>query len=213
MAELEFVCTGAEPDPYAVGPTMNFAVRVAERTGATVDAIALRCQLRIEPHRRRYADDEAARMVDLFGERGRWSETVQPIQLATVSHLVGRFDGEVETTLPVPLSYDLEVAAARYFHSLSEGVVPLLLLFSGTVFVVRDGRLSAEPVPWHHETRYELPIERWQQMMERAFPGTGWLRLSRASLDALRAYAASEAIPTWDLLVERLLKEAGWPRP
>jgi hypothetical protein len=50
-------------------------------------------------------------------------------------------------------------------------------------------------------------------MMERAFPGTGWLRLSRASLDALRAYAASEAIPTWDLLVERLLKEAGWPRP
>jgi uncharacterized protein DUF6084 len=213
MAELSFECTGAEPDPFAVGPTMNFAVRISEATGVAVDAIALRCQLRIEPHRRRYGADEAARMVDLFGERGRWSETVQPMQLATVSHLVGRFAGTIETTLPVPFTYDLEVAAARYFQSLADGVVPLLLLFSGTVFVVRDGRLSAEPVPWHHESRYALPVERWQQMMERAFPGTSWLRFSRSSIDALRAYAASEAIPTWDLLVERLLKEAGWPRP
>jgi hypothetical protein len=213
MAELEFACTGAEPDPYAIGPTMNFAVRITERTGTSVDAIALRCQLRVEPHRRRYGAPEAARMVDLFGERGRWSETVQPMQLATVSHLVGRFDGTIETTLPVPFTYDLEVAATRYFASLDDGVVPLLLLFSGTVFVVSDGRLSAEPVPWHHESRYALPVARWQQMMERAFPGTGWLRLSRASLDALRAYATSEAIPTSDLLVERLLKEAGWPRP
>jgi len=100
MADLEFECTGAEPDPYAIGPTMNFAVRIAERTGTAVDAVALRCQLRIEPHRRRYESDEAARMVDLFGERGRWSETVQPMQLATVSHLVGRFHGSIETTLP-----------------------------------------------------------------------------------------------------------------
>jgi hypothetical protein len=213
MAELEFECTGAEPDPFAVGPTMNFAVRIAERTAATIDAIALRCQLRIEPHRRRYESDEAARMVDLFGERGRWSETVQPMQLATVSHLVGRFHGSIETTLPVPFTYDLEVAASRYLASLDDGAVPLLLLFSGTVFVVRDGRISAEPVPWHHESRYRLPVAQWQQMMERAFPGTGWLRLSHSSIDALRAYAASEAIPTWDLLVERLLKEAGWPRP
>jgi hypothetical protein len=213
MADLAFECTGAEPDPFAVGPTMNFAVHVSEATGATVDAIALRCQLRIEPHRRRYGADEAARMVDLFGERGRWSETVQPLQLATVTHLVGRFTGSIETTLPVPFTYDLEVAATRYFQSLDDGVVPLLLLFSGTVFVVRDGRLAAEPVPWHHEARCALPVERWQQMMERAFPGTGWLRLSRASLAALRAYAASEAIPTSDLVVERLLKEAGWPPP
>ena len=213
MADLAFECTGAEPDPFAVGPTMNFAVRIAETTGATVDAIALRCQIRIEPHRRRYGEDEAARMVDLFGARGRWSETVRPLQLATVSHLIGRFDGSIETIVPVPMTYDLEVAAARYFASLDDGVVPLLLLFSGTVFLVRDGRLSAEPVPWHHESHYSLPVERWQQMMERAFPGTGWLRLSRASLDAMRAYATDEAIPTWDLLVERLLKEAGWPRP
>jgi hypothetical protein len=67
MAELTFDCTGARPDRYAVVPSMTLSLRISETTGQRVDAIALRCQIRIEPARRRYDDAEAQRLNDLFG--------------------------------------------------------------------------------------------------------------------------------------------------
>ncbi len=66
-------------------------------------AIALRCQIRIEPHRRRYSADEARRLNDLFGDTSRWAETVKPIQLATVSTMVPGFTSLTEIELPVPV--------------------------------------------------------------------------------------------------------------
>ena len=44
------------PDKYAVIPSMSLKLRISETTGQRVDAIALRCQIRIEPARRRYTD-------------------------------------------------------------------------------------------------------------------------------------------------------------
>ena len=51
--------------------------------------------------------------------------------------MVAGFAGETEVDLPVACTYDFEVAAAKYLHALGDGEVPLLLLFSGTVFVAR----------------------------------------------------------------------------
>jgi hypothetical protein len=79
MAELVFDCTGARPERYAVVPSMTFVLRISETTGQQVDAIALRCQLRIEPARRRYSDAEAQRLNDLFGDTQRWAETLKPL--------------------------------------------------------------------------------------------------------------------------------------
>ena len=59
MAELTFDCIGAHTDKYAVAPSMSLTLRIAETSGVKVDAIALRCQIRIEPTRRRYSDAEA----------------------------------------------------------------------------------------------------------------------------------------------------------
>ena len=53
--------------------------------------------------------------------------------------MVPRFTGSTEIELPVPLSYDLEIGSTRYFAGLDDGEVPLLLLFSGTVFTMADG--------------------------------------------------------------------------
>lgn len=120
-------------------------------------AIALRCQIRIQPHRRRYSAAEAERLVDLFGETRRWADTLKPLQFTTVSAMVPRFSGSVEVEVPVACTYDLDVAASKYFHGLDEGEVPLLLLFSGTVFAQGPAGLAVDQVPWHKEAEYRMP--------------------------------------------------------
>ncbi len=208
MAHLVFDCVSARAEPHAIAPTMAFTVRIAETTGASVYAIALRCQLRIEPQRRRYSPEEAERLNDLFGDPSRWADTLKPMQLATVSTMVSKFTGWIEISLPVPCSYDLEIAAARYFHGLDDGTVPLLMLYSGTVFLASDNGFTVEPVPWSAESTYRLPVSVWQELVDRYFPNSGWIRCSRETLDALGRYKSRHALPTWDSAVQALLAEA-----
>jgi Family of unknown function (DUF6084) len=205
MAELTFVCTAARAEPYTATPTLSLHLRVAEGTGARIHAIALRCQIRIEPHLRRYGQAEADRLHDLFGDTGRWADTVKPIQLTTVTAMVGPFNGLTDFDLPVPCTYDLEVASARYLQGLDDGTVPLLLLFSGTVFLATDEGLRVELIPWSSEAPFRLPVSVWREMVDRHFPGSAWLRCSRQTLDALAAFKASRALPTWDATLTALM--------
>jgi len=206
---LELTCLDAEADRYAAAPTLNLRLRVREVSGATVHAIALRCQVRIEPHRRRYDDEEAAGLVDLFGTRSRWAQTLKPLQLANLTQVVPTFSGATEVTLALPCSYDFDVAAHKYLYALQDGIVPLLLLFSGTCFVNRPEGLAVLPVPWDREASYGLPVAVWREAMEQHFPGSAWLRLGRDTFDALYRYRSGNALLSWDEAVRRLLKEAG----
>lgn len=211
MAELSIRCVGATADPYAAGPTLSFQMRASEATGVRVHAVALRAQLRIEPQKRRYSAAETARLGDLFGEPSRWADTLRPLQFATVSAMVPGFRGTCEFELPVPCTYDLEIAATSYFHALGDGAIPLLMLFSGTVLSrgAADGTgLAVEPVSWRAEAHHQLPVAVWREMMDRFFPNSGWLRLSRESLHALGAYKTARALPTWEQVVTALLDEA-----
>jgi len=211
VATLVFDCIDARAERYAVTPTLAFTVRVAETTGARVHAIALRCQLRIEPQRRRYADAEAERLGDLFGTPDRWADTLKPMQWATVQVMVPGFTGATDVELPVPCTYDLEVASARYFHALDDGTVALLMLYSGTVFLATDAGYTVEPVPWRAESTYRLPVAVWREMVDRDFPNAGWIRCSRETLDALARVKHRLALPTWDATIEALLAEAAMP--
>src|SRR5579863_3323 len=208
MAELTFGCTGAHATRFAATPTLTFALNITERTGVRVHAIALRCQIRIEPHRRRYSADEARRLNDLFGDTARWAETVKPIQLAAVTAMVPGFTSLTEIELPVPCSYDLEVASARYLQGLDDGTIPLLLLFSGTVFVATDEGFSVELVPWSSEASYRLPVSVWHDLVDAHFPGRSWLPCSNVTLDALSQFKAKHALPTWDATLAALLAQA-----
>ena len=49
----------------------------------------------------------------------------------------------------------------------------------------------------------------WREMMDCYFPNQGWLLLGRDTLDLLTRFKAARALPTWDQVVEQLLKEAG----
>ncbi|MGW1490411.1 DUF6084 family protein [Streptomyces sp. NPDC002402] len=212
MTEFAFTCTGVRADSYAAGPTLVFRLRITASGNARVHALALRCQIRIEPARRGYEPAEADGLADLFGDRSRWGSTLQPVQFAQVSHMVPGFTGETETELAVPCTYDMDVAATRYFNALEAGEVPLLMLFSGTAFAGAGG-FRVEPVPWDREAAFRMPVEVWQEMVEQHFPGCGWIRLPRDTVDALLAFRSQRALPSWEATVRALLAEAERPGP
>lgn len=213
MDELVFDCVGAHNERYAVVPTLSFELRISELEGRRIDAIALRCQIRIQPQQRRYDDIEAARLLDLFGEPARWAESVKPIQLATVSSMVPGFTGSIQIDVPVPCTYDLEVGWARYINALESGSVPLLMLFSGTVFSTVDGRMSVRQVPWSKEAAFNLPVAVWRDLVDTHFPNSSWIRISRETLEALQSFKSLNALPTWDRTLEALLAGAREPAP
>ena len=215
---LRFACTGARPEPYAAGPSLLFDLRIDEDSGQRVHAVALRTQIRIEPRGRTYTPEEAAKLTDLFGEPSRWGDTLNPLQLTTVASTVQGFTGSTTVALPVPLTYDLDIAATKYFHGLSDAPadhaaedrgIPLLLLFSGSVFYAGPTGVQVGPVAWHEEATLRLPVAVWRAAMNEHFPGGAWVRVRRETLDALAAYRSERVIPGWDETFERLLKEAG----
>ena len=205
MSDLDFEVLGVEPDRYAAAPTMLFKLGITETTGERVHSVALRCQLRIEPQRRRYSPAEEERLLAMFGETPRWGSTLKPFLWTHASTMVAGFTGRTEVELPVPCTYDFEVAAAKYLHALGDGVVPLVLLFNGTVF----SSAGVEPVPWHKENKFGMPAAAWHDLMDLYFPNSGWIRIRKDTLDQLERFKASRALPTWEQALEVLLKENG----
>lgn len=208
MTDLSFAVLGARAEPYAAVPTLVFRLRLTESTGERIHAVALRCQIQIEPRQRHYTGPEEERLLELFGEPRRWSETLKTVLWTHASLMVPGFTGSLEIDLPVACTYDFEVTAAKYFHALDDGEIPLLLLFNGTVFTRGQTGFSVEPVPWEKEAPYRLPVRVWRELMDQYFPGGAWIRLRRESFDALHLFKAKRALPTWDDAVESLLREA-----
>ena len=209
MTSLAFEVVGAAPEPHAAVPTIMFRLRITEPTGGDVHALALRCQIRIEPQRRRYEPAEEERLYEMFGDTPLWGSSLRPFLWTHVSSTFGGFTGSTEVDLPVECTYDFEVAGAKYLHSLSGGEIPLILLFSGTVFTRGESGFSAEPVSWDREASYKLPVSVWRGVMDMYFPNSAWVRVRRDTLDDLQRYKANQALPTWDQAFERLLKSAG----
>jgi hypothetical protein len=208
MADLTFDCIAAQSDRYAVMPSISLTLRISETSGQRIDAIALRCQIRIEPSRRRYTHGEEERLKDLFGETAQWADTLKPMQFTNISTMVTGFTGSTEIPLPITFSYDLEIGSGRYFASLETGEIPLLLLFSGTIFSVVDGKFQVQQVPWSKEATYRLPVSVWQEAVDVHFPNSGWITMNRQTLDELQRFKTRRALPTWDATVSALLAEA-----
>lgn len=203
VTELAFTVLGAAPEPYAAAPTLRFRLRVTESTGATVHAVALRVQIQIEPQRRGYDDPEA--LCDLFGTPDRWATTLRPFLWTYATTMVPGFTGETDVDLPVPCTYDFDVAAVKYLHALRDGEVPLVLLFSGTVFTRGLAGFGVQRVPWQLEAAYRLPVAVWRSTMDRFFPNSGWIRLDRETLDALTRYRAARGLTSWEQTLGELL--------
>ncbi len=210
MPDLNFNVVDAQADADAAAPLLAFALRVTNsRPREPVQSIALRAQIRIDSTRRRYSPEEQARLVDLFGEPDRWSRTLGSLLWTHAQTTVPTFDDEIVVSLPVPSTFDFNVAATKYFHGLAEGEIPLTLHFSGAVFYHEpDGRLQVSQIPWDKEASYRLPVAAWREMIDRHYPASAWLRLGRDAFDRLLDFKCRSGIPTWEAAVERLLDAA-----
>ena len=214
MPDLNFEVEGAAPIPFAVAPQLNFQLRITDSAGAEallIPAVALRCQVRIEPTRRRYGPAEQERLLDLFGEPSRWGQTLRSMLWTHTSLIVSPFTGQTVVDLPVPCTYDFNVAATKYFYALENGEVALTLLFSGTIFYAEDesGALQVSPISWEKEASYRLPVQVWKEMMDLYYPNSAWLCLRQDVFDQLYLYKSRLGLPTWEQAMERLLDASG----
>lgn len=193
---------------FAAAPTLAFTGHVAETSGREVYTIALTAQIMIEPAKRTYDEATRERLFEMFGAPERWAATTHPFLWAELNVLVPAFTGATAFRLPMPCTYDLELAAAKYIHSMPDGEVPLLFNFSGTIFYRGDaGRMQIVKVPWECSARYSMPAATWQQMIAHHYPKGGWIRLDESTLDALGTRKAGRGLPSFDATVADLLEE------
>ena len=208
--DLRFSVENAKVEPWSATPLLLFGLRISQPAPAVpIHSILLRCQVRIEPARRRYGAGEAEGLRDLFDTPDRWSQTQRPMLWTHTQVVVGAFEDSIAVDLPVPCTFDFNVAATRYFHALEAGEVPLSFLFSGTVFQEVEGvGLQVAPVPWDREATFRLPVRVWQAMMEHYYPNSAWLRLRQDLFDRLLSYKNQQGLPTWEQVLESLLATA-----
>src|SRR5271156_2998994 len=135
MPDLSFRIEEAAVVPFAAAPTLAFKLRIDNADpDETIHTVALRCQIQIDVTRRRYTQEEQSRMRDLFGEPDRWSQTLRSLLWTHANVVVPSFHGSTLAELPVPCTFDFNVASTKYFEGLIDGEIPLLIMFSGTVF-------------------------------------------------------------------------------
>lgn len=218
MPDLDFRVQGAEPQRFAAAPHLLFKLRIDEAVPAgaeptPIHAVALRCQVRIEPAKRRYEAHQQGRLLDLFGTPERWGQTLRPMLWTHVSTVVPPFKGNTAVDLPVPCSYDFNLAATKYFHALDGGDIPLCFLFSGTIFYeAAEGALQVAQVPWENQASFRLPAATWRELMELHYPNTAYLCLRKDVFDRLDQYRSRRGLPSWEQALERLLVAAEEPR-
>jgi hypothetical protein len=205
--DIEFEVLGARPVKYAAAPMLSFDLQVSETGGAPVYMIALTVQLMIEPARRRYDDGTRERLVELFGAPERWAVTTRSLVWAKLDVLVPAFTGAITVTVPIACHYDLELAAAKYLHSLPDGEAPLALHFNGMIYYPGDdGGLQMTLIPWSKSIDFRMPVSVWQDTIAHYYPGTAWVAVRADTFEALQREKLARGLATLDACVSSLLK-------
>lgn len=208
MPDLDFSIESAEAVQYAAVPTLAFRMRVEDHScSGGIHSIALHAQIQMETPRRRYSAAEQERLLDLFGEPGRWGQTLRPMLWTHADVNVPAFSGLTAIDLHVPCSFDFNLAATKYFHALEDGDIPLNFLFSGSCFYAgANGALQVAPIPWSKEARFRLAQAAWREMMNLYYPNSAWLRIRQDVFDRLQCYKSRAGLATWEEALERLLE-------
>ncbi len=207
MPDLQFAVEGAEAVPYSATPLLALKLRIRNTDRSEhITSILLQSQIQIEATRRHYTPPEQERLLDLFGEPERWSQTLRNTLWTHATVNVPTFQGETCADLPLPCTFDFNVGATKYFHALEGGAVPLCLLFSGTVFYDDQERgFQIARISWDKEARYKLPVEVWKNVMDLYYPNTAWLALRRDVFDRLHQYKMRTGAATWEEALDVLL--------
>ena len=154
MPDLNFQVEGAEPQRFAAAPlaALQAARLRGRRRRRRADADPLRRPplpgpdragrtVATRPRRRSGSSTSSARRSAGGRRSGRCSGR-------TSAPSSRRSTGAADVDLPVPCSYDFNLAATKYFAALEGGDIPLCFLFSGTIFYeADDGALQVARSP------------------------------------------------------------------
>ena len=204
MSDLSFSVVESYPLPYALSPSLGVKIRVAETTGKRVHTIALRAQVQIEPQKRRYTPGESETLSDLFGTVDRYGDTLKPMLWTHISTMVLGFTGEKEFEMQLPCSYDFEVAGNKYLAALKDGEIPIVFLFSGTMYTEGERGVAAEMLSWSCEAKHRLPLAVYRATMDAHFPNSAWIRLDRDVFAEIDRFRMSQGLPNFDQAIARL---------
>ena len=207
MPDLSFLVESAEAVRNAASPQIAFKVRVNNAGQEAIHSMALRVQVQIEPTRRRYTDAEHKNLEELFGKPERWSKSLHPLLWANVNLNAPGFTGNGVIEVPVPCTFDFNVAMTKYIYGLEDGDLPVTLLFSGTVFYARGAGLQIAQIPWDREARYRLPVRAWKEMMDDYYPNSAWICLRRDVFERLNQFRSRNGFSTWERALEQMLNQ------
>ncbi len=209
MPDLDFTINGVEQAAYGLTPLLHFKLGITNTPPEeTIQSVILQAQIQIEAPQRSYSESEKPKLIDLFGTPDTWGTTLRA-KLWTLSNTTVRtFAGNTEAILPVPCSFDLNVAGTKFFYALEGGEVPLLFLFSGTIFYAApDGRLQVQQISWNKECTYRMPISVWQKMMDHHYPNSAFISLERGVFDRLYEYKRGAGVSSWEQVIDKLLAQ------
>lgn len=117
MPELQFRIAEVAPMPYTASPVIAARLYISNSPAhESIQSISLNCQVQLQPLGRAYSAIEESRLLDLFGERARWGQTMKPLHWTNVVLKVPPFTGEIALDLPLPCSLDFEIAANKYLR-------------------------------------------------------------------------------------------------
>jgi hypothetical protein len=205
VPDLRFQIEDIVPTSHAATPQLTSKLRITNMQSEPIHSIALRVQVQIEPARRRYSAGEREHLKELFGEPEQWSKSLTPLLWSNASMNVSGFTGSTVADLPLPCSFDFNVAMTKYIYGLEDGELPFSFLFSGTIFHVGNMGLQIAQIPWDREARFQLPVQIWKEMMNLYYANSAWLCLPRDVFDHLYEYKSRHGIPSWEQMFERLL--------
>ena len=207
MPDLDFKVVGVEAAVNGIAPLLQFKLGVTNTPETeTIDSVMLQTQIQIQSTQRAYEPAEKEKLGELFGTPDRWGQTLRARLWTHANATVRQFAGKTEAILSIPCTFDLNVSATKYFYALEGGDVPLLFLFSGTIFYKGpDDRLQIQQVSWNKECAYRMPISVWKEMMDQHYPNTAWLSIERGLFERLYAFRRREGLADWDQTIARLL--------
>ena len=181
MPDLTFAIESVEAAPEVERPDLSVRLRITNGSpGERITSVGLRCQVQIEPARRRYSPQEQTDLSDLFGTPERWASTMRPLPWSMANATIGAFDTDIVVTIALPCSFDLSPGAAKYIAALREGEIPVSFLFSGTVlYAVGNGPVQFAPIPWDREAKFRLALATGREALARSGANSGWTASNR----------------------------------
>ena len=200
--QLEVIITSVDTRMDCVLPTIEFTLRVSNRTGEVSDFCILNCEIYLARKPTPRNTKPTITQEDLY---------LNTVQVFVPSMPVGQ---SREVKIQVPLSIDLNNAIHEKFLVLGTEDIVFKLKFSG-IYFYRSGSHphTVSPINFFgpptsatvvHEA--SLSIEKWRRMISSYYRNLTWLAISRETFIELKKLMEEKGYTSYDELIRDLLK-------